>query len=58
MASQLASSAAFSTHRRRRRAERFTRLCVRRRVPITLGILAVLLLLDGWVFHGGPRNVT
>src|SRR5436305_15053854 len=39
-------------------AERFTRLCVRRRVPITVGLLAALLLLDGFVFNGEPRNVT
>jgi protein-S-isoprenylcysteine O-methyltransferase Ste14 len=39
-------------------AERFTRLCVRRRVPITVGLLAALLLLDGFVFNGNPRNVT
>src|SRR5436309_15152275 len=39
-------------------AERFTRLCVRRRVPISVALLALLLGLDGWIFHGGPRNVT
>src|SRR6478609_1801024 len=38
--------------------ERFARLCVRRRVPITVGLLAALLLLDGFVFNGNPRNVT
>src|SRR5437868_6169713 len=39
-------------------AERLTRLCVRRRVPITVGLLVSLLLLDGFVFNGAPRNVT
>ncbi len=39
-------------------AERFTRFCVRRRVPITVGLLVALLLLDGFVFNGDPRNVT
>jgi protein-S-isoprenylcysteine O-methyltransferase Ste14 len=38
-------------------ADRFCRLCIRRRVPITVGLLTLLLVLDGWVFHGGPRNV-
>lgn len=30
---------------------------VRRRVSITVGLLAALLLLDGFVFHGRPRDV-
>jgi protein-S-isoprenylcysteine O-methyltransferase Ste14 len=58
MASQLATPSTFSDAPPPTAAGRFTRLCVRRRVPISLGILAVLLWLDGWVFHGGPRNVT
>src|SRR6185369_10117217 len=34
------------------------KLLVRRRVAITLGLLAVLLVVDGLVFHGRPRDVT
>ena len=37
--------------------ERVNRLCVRRRVPITVALLGLLLGLDGWVFHGRPRDV-
>jgi protein-S-isoprenylcysteine O-methyltransferase Ste14 len=57
MASQIASSAAVPAQSLTL-AERFTRLCVRRRVPITVGLLVALLLLDGFVFNGDPRNVT
>jgi len=34
------------------------RLLVRRRVAITLALLPVLVLVDGLVFHGRPRDVT
>lgn len=34
------------------------KLLVRRRVAVTLVLLAALLLVDGLVFHGRPRNVT
>ena len=57
MASQLATNPTAVTVPRTP-AERFTRLCVRRRVPITVGLLVALLLLDGFVFNGDPRNVT
>src|SRR4051812_25352218 len=57
MASQLFTSATVS-ELPPTAAERFTRLCVRRRVPISVALLALLLGLDGWIFHGGPRNVT
>ncbi len=57
MASQLATRTSFPAAPRTP-AERFTRLCVRRRVPITVGLLVALLLLDGFVFNGDPRNVT
>jgi protein-S-isoprenylcysteine O-methyltransferase Ste14 len=57
MASQLATPRTIPAAPRTP-AERFTRLCVRRRVPITVGLLVALLLLDGFVFNGDPRNVT
>src|SRR5436190_16652790 len=56
MASQLANSRIVATAPPTM-AERFVHLCVRRRVPITVGLLVVLLWLDGWVFHGRPRDV-
>jgi protein-S-isoprenylcysteine O-methyltransferase Ste14 len=57
MASQFANPATVPVESRTP-VERFTRLCVRRRVPITVGLLVTLLLLDGFVFNGDPRNVT
>src|SRR5437773_6303147 len=57
MASQLATSPAASTTAPQTPTEQFAGLCVRRRVPITVGLLAALLLLDGYVFHGRPRDV-
>jgi protein-S-isoprenylcysteine O-methyltransferase Ste14 len=57
MASQIAANST-AVAVPRTPAERFTRLCVRRRVPITVGLLVALLLLDGFVFNGNPRNVT
>jgi protein-S-isoprenylcysteine O-methyltransferase Ste14 len=57
MASQIATSTA-ATAAPLTPAQQFTRLCVRRRVPITVGLLVALLLLDGFVFNGDPRNVT
>jgi len=56
MASQIATTTVPAMPRTP--AERFTRLCVRRRVPITVGLLVALLVLDGFVFNGHPRNVT
>src|SRR5437868_14284393 len=61
MAYQIASSTAVSTRKTvgppQTTAEELTRLCVRRRVSITVGLLVTLLLLDGFVFNGDPRNV-
>ncbi len=55
MATDIASSA--TAHEPRSFGEQFTRLCVSRRVPITIGLLALLLILDGYVFHGRPRDI-
>src|SRR5215831_11475197 len=57
MASQIATTTT-ATAVPQTPAQQFTRLCVRRRVPITVGLLVTLLLLDGFVFNGDPRNVT
>lgn len=57
MASEFATSTSVPTIEPLSTGERFSRLCVRRRVPITLALLALLLVLDGWVFHGQPRNI-
>jgi protein-S-isoprenylcysteine O-methyltransferase Ste14 len=57
MASDIASSSAPATSSPLSPGERFTRLCVRRRVPITIGLLVALLALDGFVFNGAPRDV-
>lgn len=57
MASEFATSTSVPTIEPLSPGERISRLCVRRRVPITLALLALLLLLDGWVFHGHPRNI-
>ena len=37
--------------------ERFTRLCVSRRVPISIGLFSLLIALDLFIFHIRPRNV-
>src|SRR5262245_3172652 len=57
MASQIATNSTAVTVPRTL-AERFTRLCVLRPVLLTVGLLVALLLLDGFVFNGDPRNVT
>lgn len=57
MASELATSASVPSIEPLSPAERLSRLCVRRRVPITVALLALLLVLDGFVFHGQPRNI-
>lgn len=57
MASEFATSTPVPTIESLSPGERFARLCVRRRVPITVALLALLLVLDGFVFHGQPRNI-
>lgn len=37
--------------------QRFTQLCVSRRVPISIGLFGLLIALDALVFHIRPRNV-
>jgi protein-S-isoprenylcysteine O-methyltransferase Ste14 len=38
-------------------AQRFTRLCVSRRVPVSIGLFGLLIALDVLVFHIRPRNL-
>jgi len=57
MSSEFATSASVPTIETISPGEQLSRLCVRRRVPITIALLALLLVVDGFVFHGKPRDV-